>query len=130
MTTKQTERSVEEIVEEFFEQQDNIWKSETGLTIAQAKKAEIKLLKETLQAERQKREEAYDMGRKDALSEEYKDGFFLGTCRERQDIIDKVKEIKEEAILIPKVKDLNSAVTGYQKAIQDVIQVLTQPNNP
>ena len=51
---------IEEIVEGFFEEQNNIWKSETGLSIPQCKEAEKKLLTNFLT-------QAYQAGRDEAV---------------------------------------------------------------
>lgn len=40
--------SSKEMVDKFFDDQNNIWKSETGLTIAECKKAEKELLQSLL----------------------------------------------------------------------------------
>lgn len=48
----------EETVKKFFEEQNNIWKSEAGLSIAQCKKDEKKLLRIILTTKDQEKEEA------------------------------------------------------------------------
>lgn len=87
------QKSIGKIVEEFFEAQNNIWKSETGLSIAECKQAETGLLIQILQSERDRAEE------------------------EKEKLLDTVKTVFSVYLAVfPKPRD------NEQKAIQDVIK--------